>query len=208
MIDRHASCICQRTGCVWLRELHVLGANAVVLMAPSLNAPDELEPALHHPSTFKLSQTPLAANYPAVPRVLLIEQEQKNTLFPWARELLLLGYRSAVTTRFNLVGSRFCELWMFSTGVLSDATGAAMVWTSHCQWPALRAEMFRVRSNLTPRETDGLRELAKGKAQAEIAKSMGCSDRTVRFHLENAMTKLGASNSHAAVQRALLLGLE
>ncbi len=202
-----AACLCHQPGCTWLRDVSELGATAAVLMAPTVHAPDELEAVLVHPVKLRVPPDWLKAKTPSRPQAILLEQEQRNPSSSWASELLLQGYRSAVQTQFGLVGGKSCQLWVLSTGVMSDPTGAMIVWSAHCQWPGLRATMFRRRSSLTPREIDALRALANGCTQAEIAVSLGCADRTVRFHLENAMAKLGANNSNAAIQRALLLGL-
>ncbi len=60
---------------------------------------------------------------------------------------------------------------------------------------------------LTPRERECLLWASRGKAQEEIAVILGLRPRTVRFHQENAMCKLGARNIAAAVAMATALGL-
>lgn len=64
----------------------------------------------------------------------------------------------------------------------------------------------RARS-LTRRERECLLWASRGKAQDEIAVILGLRPRTVRFHQENAMCKLGARNIAAAVAMATALGL-
>jgi len=61
--------------------------------------------------------------------------------------------------------------------------------------------------SLTRRERECLLWASRGKAQDEIALILGLRPRTVRFHQENAMCKLGARNIAAAVGRATALGL-
>ena len=56
---------------------------------------------------------------------------------------------------------------------------------------------------LTPREIDALRWTMEGKTAWETAAILGVSERTVVLHLNNAMHKLGATNKHQAVLRAL-----
>lgn len=60
--------------------------------------------------------------------------------------------------------------------------------------------------SLTGRERECLLWASRGKAQEEIAMILGLRPRTVRFHQENAMGKLGARNIAAAVAVATALG--
>ena len=60
---------------------------------------------------------------------------------------------------------------------------------------------------LTARETEVLRWKKEGRTAWEISLAMKISQRTVAFHLRNAMRKLGARNSAQAMAAALSLGL-
>lgn len=60
---------------------------------------------------------------------------------------------------------------------------------------------------LTPRECEVLRWVSEGKTSAEAALMLGISPKTVNLHVENAITKLRASNRTNAVARAINLGL-
>lgn len=60
--------------------------------------------------------------------------------------------------------------------------------------------------SLTGRERECLLWASRGKGQEEIAMILGLRPRTVRFHQENAMCKLGARNIAAAVAVATALG--
>lgn len=62
------------------------------------------------------------------------------------------------------------------------------------------------RRSLTRRERECLLWATRGKGQEEIALILGLRTRTVRFHQENAMCKLGARNIAAAVAVATALG--
>lgn len=65
-----------------------------------------------------------------------------------------------------------------------------------------------VRSRLlTRRETQCLSWTGKGKTAWEVAEIIGVSERTVNFHLQNAMAKLQSYSKHAACLKALDLGL-
>jgi DNA-binding CsgD family transcriptional regulator len=54
---------------------------------------------------------------------------------------------------------------------------------------------------LTPRERDALGFVADGKTDWEISVILGVSEATVRFHVDNARRKLGATNRAHAIAR-------
>lgn len=60
---------------------------------------------------------------------------------------------------------------------------------------------------LSDREVEVLRWTGDGKTSNDVADILGISERTVNFHINNAMLKLGASNKTAAAVRAAMLGL-
>ncbi len=60
---------------------------------------------------------------------------------------------------------------------------------------------------LSAREAEVLRWMADGKTSGEAAQILGLTERTVNFHVSNAMAKLGAANKTAGVVKAALLGL-
>ncbi len=66
---------------------------------------------------------------------------------------------------------------------------------------------FFVGTPLTAREKEALTWKKEGLTAWEISRSMKISERTVVFHLRNAMRKLGARNSAQAMAAALSLGL-
>ena len=59
----------------------------------------------------------------------------------------------------------------------------------------------------TPREWECLRLTAQGCREDDVASLVGIAATTVRFHLDNAVRKLGASNRVHAVARAAQLGI-
>lgn len=65
----------------------------------------------------------------------------------------------------------------------------------------------RVSALLTAREREVLNWIKFGKTDGDVAIVLGTSNRTVKFHIENAMKKLQASNRTEAVARALAQGL-
>lgn len=60
---------------------------------------------------------------------------------------------------------------------------------------------------LTSREIEVLRWTAEGKTSGDVGQIMDISERTVNFHVNNAIEKLGVANKTAAVIKALLLRL-
>ena len=61
--------------------------------------------------------------------------------------------------------------------------------------------------NLTPREKQVLRGIAKGHTTKRLAKDLGLAVPSVETHLRNTFKKLGASNRGEAVSAALKAGL-
>jgi LuxR family quorum-sensing system transcriptional regulator SolR len=62
-------------------------------------------------------------------------------------------------------------------------------------------------AGLSAREIEVLRWTAEGKTSGEIGMIMNIAERTVNFHVNNAVAKLGASNKTAATIKAAMLGL-
>ena len=56
---------------------------------------------------------------------------------------------------------------------------------------------------LTPREVEVLSAVSSGLTNKEIARELGISRHTVKFHLESLMRKLGASSRAEAVYRSI-----
>ncbi|SNS78809.1 LuxR family transcriptional regulator/LuxR family transcriptional regulator, quorum-sensing system regulator SolR [Noviherbaspirillum humi] len=61
--------------------------------------------------------------------------------------------------------------------------------------------------SITPREREVLRWTAEGKTASEIAQIISVSERTVNFHVNNVVLKLGASNKTQAAVKAAALGM-
>ncbi len=81
----------------------------------------------------------------------------------------------------------------------------------HAQEAALRLllpePMQPERPALTPRELEALHWTMEGKTAWEVGAILGISERTAVLHVNNAMHKLGCVSKHAAVLKALRLGL-
>ncbi|MES2351385.1 MAG: LuxR family transcriptional regulator [Pseudomonadota bacterium] len=61
--------------------------------------------------------------------------------------------------------------------------------------------------SLTAREVEVLRWTADGKTSGEVGQIMNISERTVNFHINNSLVKLGAVNKTALVIKAAMLRL-
>ena len=63
------------------------------------------------------------------------------------------------------------------------------------------------REDLTPRETEVLRMVARGLSNSQIGAVLFCSENTVKAHLKRVLAKLGASDRTEAVTIALRRGI-
>jgi len=66
---------------------------------------------------------------------------------------------------------------------------------------------LRAGRRLSARERASLRCIAKGKTVAETGRLLQISPRTVRFHLDNARTKLGVVTRAQAIRKAIRQGI-
>ena len=87
-----------------------------------------------------------------------------------------------------------------------------MSWLAHAAHEALSGIlsdklMPEASIELSPREAEVLRWTAEGKTSSEVSRILNISERTVNFHVNNALAKLGAANKTAAVIKASVLGL-
>jgi len=62
------------------------------------------------------------------------------------------------------------------------------------------------RSRLSPRERECLEHAFQDLTARQTAERLQCTERTVNYHLANAMNKLKVDNKMAAIQRACWLG--
>lgn len=83
-----------------------------------------------------------------------------------------------------------------------------MTWLAHAaQTGMARLVAGQMPPQLTAREAEMLRWTADGKTSGEIAQITGIAERTVNFHLTNAVDKLGVANKTAAAVKAAMLRL-
>jgi DNA-binding CsgD family transcriptional regulator len=126
----------------------------------------------------------------------------------WRRLWLAHGYQTLVRVAFSLPAGRAFECFMFSPRAFADRSeAAALAWSAFNLWPMLRRAIAEQRISLSPREQESLNLAFEGLTARETALRMDCSERTVNYHLANAMAKLKTDNKLAAVQRACWIGL-
>ena len=92
---------------------------------------------------------------------------------------------------------------MFSARQWPERTEPSqLAWSALNIWPLLRRALAQTRNPLSPRELEGLELAFEGMTARRAGEMLACSERTVNFHLANAMGKLKVDNKLAAVQRA------
>ncbi len=145
-------------------------------------------------------------------RVPLVAWQRLDTYLPstgvdWRSSWLARGARTVVRISFGLPAGRRFDCLVFSTQALHHRDqAAALAWPTLEIWPALKAALVAVYCPLTPRELQCLVLAFDGLTARASAERMACTERTVNFHLANAMGKLKADNKITAIQRACWLG--
>ena len=92
------------------------------------------------------------------------------------------------------------------------ANSQKLAWLSHLAHESMSkmlAPKFLTEASviLSSKEIEILRWTADGKTSNEVSEIMCIVERTINYHLNNAMAKLGAANKTAATVKAAVLGL-
>jgi DNA-binding CsgD family transcriptional regulator len=125
----------------------------------------------------------------------------------WRMLWLAHGYQTVVRVEFPLPAGRAFECFMFSPRELTDRSEAALLaWSALNIWPLVKRSIATARSLLSPRERECLEHAFQGRTARETAQELQCTERTVNYHIANAMNKLRVDNKMAAIQRACWLG--
>lgn len=144
----------------------------------------------------------------------LFEQESSDAL---ARDARDGGFNHGWTQPFRDTNGRFGALTL-SRGEGTITANELAEKLAMMQWLALVAHGMLFRTllarhqnelviQLTEREIEMLHLAAVGKTAGEMAKALCLSERTVNFHMGNAMQKLGAENKTQAAVLAMQMGL-
>ncbi len=202
----------------WVAALREFAVEAVVVLGPDLfgTSDDRLVVAVHPPvvaeaanalamscdfgAHWRDSDAPLAAWQ-------TISKSDPLRTSRWRLMWLAHGYQTVVRVEFPLPAGRAYECFMFSAREFSDrADAAALVWSALNIWPLLKRSIAAARSMLSPRERECLVLAFQGLTARESGARLRCSERTVNYHLANAMNKLKVDNKMAAIQRACWIG--
>jgi DNA-binding NarL/FixJ family response regulator len=104
------------------------------------------------------------------------------------------------------------ELVRASIEVVAEFNTLAAARASHVEadatiWSTAREGQRPFDEPLTAREVQVLELLAEGLPNKGIARRLGISDQTIKFHVASISGKLGAKNRTDTVRRAVRLGL-
>lgn len=203
----------------WVCALHDQGVEAVLVLGPDpMGGRDDRQvlaihpPRLLGPAQALASSRDFGASWRDSDAPLVVWQDISKSSFEhasrWRRLWLSHGYQTVVRVAFCLPAGRAFECFMFSPRSFAGRTEAAVLaWSAFNIWPMLKRSIAEQRLSLSPRERESLHFAFEGLTARETALRMDCSERTVNYHLSNAMAKLETDNKLAAVQRACWMGL-
>ena len=203
----------------WVRALREHGVESVLVLGPDpLGSLERREVLAVHPPRMLHAAEALAASRDFgaswrdsdAPLVAWQEIAKSATQegSRWRLLWLAHGHQTLVRVAFPLPAGRAFECFMFSPRAYTGrAEAAALAWSALNVWPMLRRASATRRVSLSPRELESLNLAFEGLTARETARRMDCSERTVNYHLANAMTKLQTDNKLSAVQRACWFGL-
>ncbi|WP_051675900.1 helix-turn-helix transcriptional regulator [Polaromonas glacialis] len=203
----------------WLSSLREFSVEALVVLGPDPFAGHEnrLVLALHPPRLLEAAQSLAASQDFGAPwrdsdAPLVAWQDISRSAFGdlgrWRRLWLAHGFQSVVRIAFPLTMGRSFECYLFSARQWPDRTEPSqLAWSALNIWPLLKRALAEARNPLSPRELECLELAFQGMTARKSGEMLACSERTVNFHLANAMGKLKVDNKLAAVRRACLFGL-
>ena len=202
----------------WLGALREFSVESVVILGPDPfgTKDDRLVLAVHPPAMTEAARAlAQSQDFGAswrdsdAPQVAWqhISKTDQLSASRWRMLWLAMGMQTMVRVEFSLPADRAFECYMFSPRQLNDrAEAASLVWSALNIWPLVKRALVRGRSTLSARERECLALAFEGWTARESALRLKCSDRTVNYHLSNAMTKLKVDNKMAAIQRACWIG--
>ena len=202
----------------WVAALRGHSVEAVVVLGPDLfGGVDDREVVAVHPPVVADAARALAqssdfgatwreADGPLVAWQHIAKSDALGTV-RWRLLWLARGFQTVIRIEFSLPAGRAFECFMFSPRELHDRSeAAAIVWSAFNIWPQVRRAIVAHRSILSPRECECIRLAFEGLTARQSGERMQCTERTVNYHLANAMGKLKVDSKMAAVQRACWMG--
>ncbi|MBC5764786.1 helix-turn-helix domain-containing protein [Ramlibacter sp. GTP1] len=202
----------------WLSALREFSVEAVVVLGPDpFGGVEDRQVVAVHPPLLADAAKALADSHdfgapwrasdaPLVAWQHIAKSDSLDTS-RWRQLWLAHGFQTVVRVEFPLPVGRAFECFMFSPRELTDrAEAASIVWSAMNIWPLVRRSIATARSMLSPRERECLMLAFEGRTAKESAQRLRCSERTINYHISNAMNKLRVDNKMAAIQRACWLG--
>jgi LuxR family quorum-sensing system transcriptional regulator SolR len=207
----------------WCTSMIRVGVHALVVLGPDLYAstPSHVVLAVHPLDTqaeayalvnsrgfgeggARAGEPPIAWQCLATPDPHGLDPQE----LLWRSQWRARGSRGVVRVSFGLPAGRSFECFLFTDRVLEHRDQAeTLAWSALGMWPTLKSALVTAYSPLTPRERQCLVLAFDGLTARASAERMACTERTVNFHLANAMAKLKAENKITAIQRACWLGV-
>lgn len=128
------------------------------------------------------------------------------------------GYKTGIAVKLHLPGDKHFLLGVDREDALPDSGGRLMQMVAGLQLLAAHALTTADRllspriiqadlPKLTKRELDVLSWTSQGKTAWEVSVILGMSEKTVNFHLGNAMRKLEVTSKHQAVLKCVAAGI-
>jgi DNA-binding CsgD family transcriptional regulator len=202
----------------WVGALREFSVEAVVVLGPDpFGTNEDRDVIAVHPPAFMEAAKALAdsrefgapwrdSDAPLVAWQHIGKSDQLSSS-RWRLLWLAHGFQSVVRVEFTLPAGRAFECFMFSPRELTDrAEAASLAWSALNIWPLVKRCIAHARSTLSPRERECLVLAFQGLTARESSVRLKCSERTINYHLANAMGKLKVDNKMAAIQRACWFG--
>jgi len=202
----------------WVAALREFSVEAVVILGPDpFGGSEDRQVVAVHPPVVAEAANALAesrdfgarwrdSDAPLVAWQTIARTDPQHSS-RWRMLWLAHGYQTLVRVEFSLPAGRAFECFMFSPRELTDrADAAAMAWSALNIWPLVKRSIAQARSTLSRRERECLELAFEGLTARESSQRLQCSERTVNYHIANAMNKLRVDNKMAAIQRACWLG--
>jgi LuxR family transcriptional regulator, quorum-sensing system regulator SolR len=203
----------------WLGALKAHSVEAIIVLGPSLlgSVRQRTVHAVYPPRLLNTAQALAESNEfgydwqaSGSPMVAWqnISRAVHADLSRWRLSALAHGLQSMVRVEFSLPRSRAFECFLLTAQAMHDRSeAAAVVWSTLNIWPKIKRAIGDVVSPLSPREKECLALAFDGLTAADTANRLDCSERTVTYHLANAMRKLQVDSKLAAVERACWCGV-
>ena len=202
----------------WVAALREFAVEAVVILGPDpFGSREDRQLVAVHPPVVAEAGRALAesrefgarwrdSDAPLVAWQTLARSDPQHSS-RWRMLCLAHGFQTMVRVEFSLPAGRAFECFMFSPRELTErAEAASLVWSAMNIWPLIKRSIAVARSTLSPRERECLELAFQGLTARQTSERLRCSERTVNYHLANAMGKMRVDSKLAAIQRACWLG--